>query len=237
MDNAPSELWIFVVGSGTTIALMAMTCLIFVWHQKKLVAQARSWGLFLLDAQERERQAIARDLHDDLIQRLWVAQMELEKGKVAPALTTVTSVIVSLRGIAHGLHPSSLVRDDLASALDELVTNVRNAGSSEVELSVKADGVVNHEAAIALYRVAQEGLTNAHKYAHAQKIRVELTATSAVAILHIVDDGVGYDATESVAASLGVRSMRERMLLLGGSLTINSSPGQGTSIVASIPQT
>ena len=91
------------------------------------------------------------------------------------------------------------------------------------------------EVSLCLFRVAQEALTNAVRHASAPTIRVELTATTDGVELHIADDGIGFVTSESTGRGLGLRSIDERVRLVKGHLTVESRPGQGTTLQVQVP--
>jgi PAS domain S-box-containing protein len=217
---------------------------------RKSENELRALAGSLLSAQEDERRRIARDLHDDVTQDL--ALIAIELGKLAAnsggvdalhlalrALQArVTDVSQVVRHLSHGLHPSMLEDFGLAAALEVFCEEFGNVEGMPVDFQSDADeSGLTVLAAACLYRVAQEAIRNAWKHAHASHVRVELSNDGDLIRLAIRDDGIGIGGArpERWECGLGLVSMKERMRLLHGELVVQSSPGHGTDIIASIP--
>jgi signal transduction histidine kinase len=201
----------------------------------------------LIQAQEAERAIIARDLHDDVTQRMAVLAIELGRAEVsargarAETLRTVREGLVRLsediHSIAYQLHPSVLEELGLVEALrTECERRGRHGG---IDVTLDLDPVpagVEKDATLCLYRVAQEALSNVARHARARTASVVLRQIDGGLLLAVRDDGVGFVPGEPRArGSLGLVSMRERLRLVSGTLDIESAPGQGTVIVAWVP--
>jgi PAS domain S-box-containing protein len=202
----------------------------------------------LIQAQEAERALIARDLHDDVTQRMAVLAIELGRaessapGRVqAETLTTVREGLVRLsediHSIAYQLHPSVLEELGLAEALrTECERRARHGG---IGVTLDLDPIpaaVGKDATLCLYRVAQEALTNVARHARAHTASVVLRQIDGGLLLAVKDDGAGFDPGQARArGSLGLVGMRERLRLVNGTLDVESAPGQGTGIVAWVP--
>ena len=206
----------------------------------------------LLTAQEDERRRIARDLHDDVTQQM--AFLSIETGSVAAALPhefedatrrlrSVQARIVRMsdevRRISHGLHPSILEDLGLSAALEAFCEEFSKREGIPVEFAGDlGDERLSTIATSCLYRVAQEGLRNVSKHAHATRIEVELKSDGDQIELRVRDDGLGMEISKSdrrPRIGLGLASMKERMRLVKGSVVVRSAPGHGTEIVASVP--
>jgi signal transduction histidine kinase len=209
----------------------------------------------LLTVQEEERERLANDIHDELIQLLFGLRYELDvvmsklgegyevedellrmKGRIDQGLT-------ELRRILRNLRPALLDDLGLVSALKLLVRMVNESAGIRTSLDSN-DGVerLPAEIEICLYRVAQEALTNAVKHSGADSISLSLMIEDGYARLEIADDGTGFDNHEYTWVSpghngekLGLFGMRERIRNLDGSLTIDSKPGGGTRVSAVLP--
>jgi len=213
----------------------------------------------LIKTQENERQRIARELHDDVAQELSMARMGLDR---LPGLLTVSglcdtegvlagvrecssrlgSAITSLRDLAYDLLPPALDQLGLAEAAFRLCEELSARHGVEVDFS--ADGIealrLDFETSINLFRVLQEALANACRHAKCSHIMVRLVASHPTLILRIRDDGRGFDVQSRLPQALaekrmGLWSMRERIRLLGGRVTIRSRPGHGVLIKAEVP--
>ena len=197
----------------------------------------------LLRAQETERSRIARELHDDICQRMVLLTIELESlarnnggaAAAAEALTVAREVSNSLRELSHELHPTRLRLIGLVSALEGLCTELSRAG---VTIAYTYDNVPSAppDVMLCLFRVAQEALQNALKYSRATELAVDIRGTSNGLALTISDNGVGFDVEAAWGTGVGVGSMSERVQAAGGSLTITSRPEVGTRVMAILPR-
>ncbi len=201
----------------------------------------------LIRAQEDERQRLARDLHDDIGQRLSLliigldrlkhnlsVDMRVEREQVGVALEQASELATDIHGLSHQLHSSKLQHLGLNSALRELCLQMSRQHSIEVELFTgKVPWLVTEERSLCLYRVAQEALKNAAKHSGSSKIQVELEVQYGLLQLKVRDDGQGFDVN-NYEPGLGLASMRERMRMVGGTLEIHSTPGHGTEIVSRV---
>jgi signal transduction histidine kinase len=202
----------------------------------------------LIQAYEDERALLARELHDDLSQRLAVLAIDVGRaalaapdGAQADAMKAVREGLVRLsedvHSLAYQLHPSVLEELGLAEALRTECERLGRQG--RLDVSVKLDSVPNavgRDAALCLFRVAQEALNNVVRHAGARSATVDLRAMDGGLLLAVRDDGVGFDpASPGTGRSLGLASMRERVQLVNGTLDVESALGQGTAVVAWVP--
>jgi PAS domain S-box-containing protein len=204
----------------------------------------------LLNAQEDERRRLSRDLHDDVTQRL--AFLSVELGKLAveipDSLEATRATIRTLqdqtfqastdvRRLSHGLHPSVIEDFGLSIALEEFCTEFEKSQSVHVNFDgLIDDSRLDDAGAACLYRITQESLRNAVNHGHATEIFVTLSIAPECVELRVRDNGTGF-ATESarIKPGLGVISMKERIRLVNGKLTLSSNPGHGTEVIASVP--
>jgi two-component system NarL family sensor kinase len=204
----------------------------------------------LARAQEEERARIARDLHDDAGQRLALLNIDLERLKQSSvnhksslaqeleALAKVASEIASdVHNVSRRLHPSQVELLGLAKALDNFCRDFAARNSMEIRfVNERPDGKLPQEASLCLFRVAQEAVRNAHKHSGCHRALVELDEIAGSLRLRVSDEGAGFDPNSMDSnPGLGLLSMEERLHSLGGELTVNSRPGAGTCIEASIP--
>jgi PAS domain S-box-containing protein len=219
-----------------------------VSERKRVENELRDLSRRLIRAQENERALLARELHDDVTQRLAVlaiavgrAELSAPDGTVAEAMQEVRQGLMRLsedvHALAYQLHPSVLEELGLAEALRaECERRVRLGWR---DLSTKLDplpAVVGKDAALCLFRVAQEALNNVVRHAGECAARVTLRQVDGGLLLAVSDDGAGFDpAHPRKRMQLGLVSMRERVRLLNGSLDIESAPRRGTTIVAWVP--
>jgi PAS domain S-box-containing protein len=214
--------------------------------------ELRRLAASLLTAQEEERSRIARELHDDVSQRL--ARLELLiagirddigpeasviKGDLAHLSDEIAELSRDVRNLSHRLHPSMLDELGLAVALRALVETFASYWPQPVTFDMH--DVPDHvpaEASYALYRIAQEGLRNIQKHAPAATVNVVLSATAGDLHLTMTDSGPGFDqGGRPTERGLGLLSMHERALLAGGRFVIDSRPGNGTRIEVRVPLT
>ena len=208
-----------------------------------------SLGRRLIDAHEQERTWIARELHDDINQRLALLVIELEEWKqqvpesadfsthIEHARKRLFDISKDIQALSHRLHSSKLEYLGLATASKSFCRELSDQHKVWVEFT-HADVPRNlpSEISLALFRVLQEALQNAVKHSHAQVFKVELRGTPDEIYLTISDLGTGFDQQEALGnRGLGLISMRERLQLVNGALAIESKPGQGTTIRARVP--
>lgn len=144
--------------------------------------------------------------------------------------------MAEMRALIFELRPESLEAEGLIAALEKQAAAVRARHRLEVRASLCEEPESPPETKEAIYRLAQEALHNTVKHARANQIRVEMGCDSEFITLEISDDGTGFDPSEDFPGHLGLRSMRERVSHLGGSLEVDSAPGDGTRLRASIPR-
>jgi len=219
-----------------------------ITRRKETEAELRDLSQRLLQAHEEERALLARELHDDLTQRLAVLAIDVGRAEIAAAggpqaqtMSVVREGLVRLsedvHSLAYQLHPSVLKEIGLAEALRTECERVERQGRVALVVEIEpATAAVGKDAALCLFRVAQEALNNALRHAGARTARLVLRPLDGGLVLAVRDDGVGFDpARPKRGRSLGLASMRERLRLVNGTLDIESAPGQGTAVVAWVP--
>jgi len=203
----------------------------------------------LTRGQEEERARIARELHDDLGQRLalltiQLAELQQASLDVAPSLAQQLEtsrqlseeVCLEANLLSHRLHPSRLAHIGLTNALSRLCDEFARQGSMAIDFHHDAMPNLPSEVTTCLYRVAQEAIRNAEQHSGSRRVRVELAARSDAIVLCVSDSGLGFDATAVEGRSgLGLVSMAERVRSLGGAFSVQSAINRGTHIEASIP--
>jgi PAS domain S-box-containing protein len=204
----------------------------------------------LIQAQEEERSHIARELHDDINQR--IAALNWELCSLQPSLPdgqerrkkTLEGVIERLRGIgtdiqaiSRRLHSSHLEYLGLASAAEALCRELRVKQEVDVEFTCyEVPRDLPKDISLCLYRVLQEGLQNAIKHSGVRTFKVELQREQESVRLTISDKGAGFDThTAARSPGLGLISMRERTRIVRGQFTVDSEPGRGTTITCRVP--
>lgn len=201
----------------------------------------------VLRAQEEERLRIARELHDGLAQELLVVQIELRKYKylseaerqqaVERAAGLLGDCLTHLSGIAANLRPPALDELGLAAAMTAHCSDVQRTFGLKVVAHIHEAGPVQPNVALALYRIFQEAVSNACKYSRSDSIEVDLQRADGRLTLTVRDFGLGFDPAhpDIAGGGLGLVGMRERAEATGGTLTVESAPGQGTVVSVSVP--
>jgi signal transduction histidine kinase len=212
-------------------------------------SRLRALAKQVIQAGDRERASIARELHDSTAQTLAALLLELSvlagensdprlESRIARVRAIVGDVLDEVRLLAHTVHPRVLDDLGLVAALQLLARESMDRGSSLVEYAgpLKVEPL-DPACASALYRVAQEAVGNAMRHAQARTIAIRLNVANAEAELEIADDGVGFVPAdvERRRPGMGLFTMRERAALVGGRLTIESEALLGTRVVATVP--
>ncbi|HEV2791514.1 MAG TPA: sensor histidine kinase [Solirubrobacterales bacterium] len=219
--------------------------LAFLRMMRRLEAERRRAGSAALHAQEEERARVARDLHDEVNQSLTGLLLRLEAAREAAppeleAELTETKALANqamteLLSLARQLRPTALDDLGLAAAIGG---QVEQLARGEIKASLSVDGDfsdLDDDAQLVVYRVAQEALSNAARHSGAGNVEVRLRRIDAGGVvLEVADDGRGFAFDES-ERGLGIGGMRERALLVGGELTIESRPDHGTTVRLSVP--
>jgi signal transduction histidine kinase len=165
--------------------------------------------------------------------------LDTDPDKVREALAFILSLahdgLAEMRGLIAELRPDSLGEEGLVAALTRQAEQLGARRGVEIGLSLCAEPDLSLAAKEALYRIAQEAMLNAAKHAHSDRLNVRLGCQSDVCCLEVCDNGVGFDPLAPYPGHLGLRSMRERALSVGGTLTIVSVPECGTQIRAQVP--
>jgi signal transduction histidine kinase/ABC-type uncharacterized transport system substrate-binding protein len=235
---------------GTLAALLLQAALIS-WllyeHRQRRRSEAAAHALSsrLITSQEEERARIARELHDDVTQRLAALAIAAgrEERKVGPAggatMLSMRQGLVRLsedvHALSYRLHPSILEDLGLVAALQ---SDCDRFSQCPVRLELDDGDIperLPRDAALCLYRIMQEGLRNVARHAQASRVEVRLRCFDGGLQLSIRDDGVGFDTARRAGGSLGLASMQQRATLVGGKMHIDSGRGRGTTLVAWVP--
>jgi two-component system sensor histidine kinase UhpB len=198
-----------------------------------------------LAAQEAERLRVARELHDEIGQTLTAVTIQAERAAeedptlASAALRRVADAVRDsldeVRRIARELRPEALDDLGLVNALIALCSRIDAQDGMVVRRELQGKlPALSPDVELVIYRIAQEGLTNALRHSGARSATVSLAADAETLTLRVADDGQGMPA-DLPAGTAGISGMRERALLVGGRLSIESEPGQGTELQLSIP--
>jgi PAS domain S-box-containing protein len=219
-----------------------------ITERKQTEAALRDLSGRLINAHEEERARLARELHNDITQRL--ARLAIDAGSVgsradgvspAETMRSVRDGLVRLsediHALSYRLHPAVLEDLGLAEALKAECDRFSRQGAVPADVTLaELPSVVPSETALCLFRVTQEALRNVARHAKARTVKVSVRALDGGLQLAVNDDGAGFDpALQRDHPSLGLASMRERVRLVAGELDIESAPGQGTTILVWVP--
>jgi two-component system sensor histidine kinase UhpB len=227
---------ITVPGPASEVSLLAGT---FNAMLDRLEVERRESGRRTLSAQEDERRNLAAELHDDIGQTLTAMVLQLDRvaqrcddavrPDVADARDTAVALVEDIRSLARRLRPEALDTLGLVSAVTNLVDRLASQTGLRIERRIdRTLPALTPEADLVIYRVLQESLTNVLRHADATYASVTLTSDDDGVVLVVADDGKGFDLQD--VDQSGLRNMRERALLVGGTLAIAARPAGGTEI-------
>ena len=245
---------ILVIAFGC-LAIIFMTGIAINLHEWRMAdAKHKELTQRIVVAQEEERGRVARDLHDGISQILVAVKYTLElastqirkkekgvAGSIGKAADGLDMAIKEVRRISRDLRPSALDDLGLSPTLNILASEFSERTGIKVDINTVAfKNLLPKDAKTTLFRVAQEALTNIERHAHADRVKIELSAPCGEATLAVSDNGMGFnvngiDATRRPLAGIGLRNMRERVEHHSGELRILSS-AKGTTIEARLPK-
>jgi signal transduction histidine kinase len=226
-----------------------------VTEERKMQDNLRFYLKEVLQAQEEERKRISRELHDDagqslllLIHRLDALTSDPANKLSKPAKDKVTrlhglavKILDGLRRYSQELRPAILDHMGLVAALGWMAENLNREQRTKVSIEVRGTEYhLSPEANLVLFRIAQEALNNVKKHSGATKAVVKLEYAPQKIIVTVTDNGKGFELPERLSdlaslGKLGLTGMEERARLLGGTLKVQSKPGEGTTITAELP--
>ena len=203
----------------------------------------------LIEAQESERARIARDLHDDIGQRVTVLAMALSQVKnmlppgndarayVESIQKQTVEIIADVQALSHELRPPRLLHLGVVAAMQGFCQDLAVKHSVDIDfVSKHVPSNVPSDIALCLFRVLQEALHNAVRHSQVRRFEVQLHATMNAIYLMVRDEGVGFDfEAASRGEGLGLSSMKERLKLVGGELFVKAQPAAGTTVLARAP--
>jgi signal transduction histidine kinase len=220
-------------------------------ERKRAEAAFRNYSRLLLEAQETERQNIARELHDQIGQLLTAIRINLQNvrdsSKTAKSetltdegMTLVDDALGQVRDLSFQLRPSLLDDLGLIAALRWYADRYRQRTGIKTKRVIELAGQrLPRQLETACFRIVQEAMTNVARHGGAKKVVINLRMLNDEIFLSVKDNGCGFDSrsmnSRSFPIRLGLRGMEERALALGGRLEIESAPGQGTEIRAYFP--
>lgn len=211
----------------------------------------RALATAVIDAGDRERASLARELHDSTAQQLAALVLQLSAAARESTDPIVTERLDSMREMAkatleevrllsHTVHPRVLDDLGLAAALKKLGREIGGVSGIDIHVTSETYGqTLPATAAAVLYRVAQTAVHNVVKHAHARHVELHLAIEGSNAVLEVIDDGQGFDVddAEERRPGMGLFTMRERVALAGGRFEVHSTYGTGTRVTAVVPIT
>lgn len=226
--------------------------MIDITERKQTEEALRDLSGRLITAQEEERRRIARELHDDLNQRMALLSIELEqlgqkmpekesdlRRRIQNLRTNAQEISTEIHRLSYQLHPFKLDHLGLAAALKSFCEEISASQGLKIEFHYKGfPATLPADVTLSVFRIAQESLRNVTKHSGARRAQVVLDKTDAAVRLTVSDAGGGFDTgSGTMKRGLGFISMRERLRLVGGEISIHSQPGRGTRIDVLVPLT
>jgi PAS domain S-box-containing protein len=221
------------------------------WRLRQSRERLRNLSGGLQSRLEEERTRISREIHDELGQALTALKLDLslirrslvsgghaeQSAKIQEVERAVHRIIRTVRRIATDLRPGVLDEIGIAAAIEWMAKDFQNRSGIVCAVVLKeADTIADPVVATALFRIVQEALTNVLRHASASRVKVRLERKDDVLIAEVRDNGIGVAEGRVIdATSLGLIGIRERVLLLGGSVEINGKPGKGTLVRVTLP--
>ncbi len=251
-DVAPQSVVNMIMQARVSVTgIVALSLGTAVGAARRLAAVHRRLALELQSAVDVERTRLSHELHDDVAQRLAALKMQLQLDARCPdagspassasSVAIVDDLLVNVRSLSHSLRPAPFDSGQLLPALTALArTESNRSGLSVVVDSRAAEWSIPHDVELACYRVVREALTNVAKHARASHVAVSLSCHTDRLTFSVVDDGRGFDVGPTTRQAvrdghLGLVGMRERVGHVGGTLTVSSTPGAGTTITCLVP--
>ena len=211
--------------------------------QEQLNRQQKEQAIAIMETQEQERKRIAEDIHDSLGHLLSTAKLNLQalpadqQKNYVPVVNLLDQASVEIRNISFNLMPKALEEEGLVPALYELADKIRQSKLFDVMIQVHdmENFQLDKQTRYNIYRIVQEAVNNILKHANAHEITIQLIRHGEVLSIMIEDDGKGFDKQLLKQAGRGLRNITARSEWLHGNITIDSSPGRGTTIAIEIP--
>ncbi len=239
--------WAFLSACVALIAILVALGVALVVYQRRFVSLHRKYADGLIEAQEEERAWVAREVHDDALQRILVLIHELDgwaegavpatPERVQALRSELEDLSASLRQMAYRLHPAFHDQGGLVPMIHRLAGDMLHAGGLKVDVRSVAEAMpgLSAEQSLVVYRIVQEALNNVVRHAGSAWAVIEIGCRDNVIELRVEDYGAGFDATRPPRRGLGLTSMAERARAAGGSLSVESNPGGGTRVQLLLP--
>ncbi len=245
---------IYIVGTFGMIILAGAIFFFFVTYQKRLLIkeleinrikseQQEEMLKNTINAQEKERKRIARDLHDEVGAMLSVVKLNINrfekksghadsKELAQETKTYIDEVITQVRRISRDLMPPSLEKLGLYFALEDLTAWIKKAGQIDLEIWKSGEPFrFDVKKELAVFRIIQELLNNSIKHSRASKIEINIRFTSKGMAVFVRDNGVGFELKKMVKTGLGLQNLESRAQIIGAGFKMKSRPGKGTMAI------
>jgi signal transduction histidine kinase len=248
--DSATIVWLFVSAGLALVVILVALGVALVVYQRRFLAMHRSYAEGLLSAQETERAWVAREVHDEALQRIMLIHYELggwteqplwkpeERDKRLGALRgELEELSTMLRRMAYRLHPVFVEHQGIAGLLKRLAADMDHAGGLHVEVRdrLTSDVRLTPDQSLTVYRIAQEALTNVVKHARSPTATIEVWRTDHLLEMQVADYGAGFVANGNRPHGLGLTSMAERARSAGGMLSVESYPDGGTRVHLRLP--
>jgi signal transduction histidine kinase len=197
----------------------------------------------VIEAEERERQRIARELHDGVGQQLSAARLHLSalEGKFDPsqtkeelllnnAISMMDDAVKEVRSVAHAMLANALLKQGLAGAVRDFIQKINSGGLIKIELEISGlDQKLDSTVESMLFRIIQEIMSNIIRHSGANQVTIQLHRQESELVLMVEDNGIGFD-TSAAFSGAGMQNMKSRVEYINGIFEVDSSPGRGTTI-------
>ena len=253
MSSSGSLFWTYLAGVLAVAVILAALGVSMVIYQRRFLSLHRDYAQKLVAAHEEERAYVAREVHDDALQRVAMLQHDViqwidaqpagataDRSRAEAVRRELEDLGVMLRRVAHRLHPAIIEQGGLLPALSQLADDASRVGGMRVATKFAATShqvLLGREKALSLFRIAQEALRNTAKHSGAKAAEIAVEFTKDELAMTIADTGQGFDLSDARhAAGLGMISMKERARLADGKIDVWSKPGTGTTIRVTVPR-
>jgi signal transduction histidine kinase len=218
-----------------------------IWQENRIIEEEKR-SKAVLESEENERQRLARELHDGVGQLLTATKLNLslannseykeKENTLQNAINVLDDSIKEIRNISHNMVPDVLLRFGLQKAIEDFSNRINQSKKIEIifECNNFNENSLNDASKLMLYRIIQEAVNNAIKYAEASQLNIQLSADDAEISLLMEDNGKGFDVIKAnEKGGIGLKNMQLRTNYLKGKLIIDSTPKNGTTIIVEIP--
>lgn len=219
-------------------------------HQQELMKLQEIRSQAVIDAEEKERQRIGKDLHDGVGQLLSAARMNVanlenvflqqpvqQQTNFKNAVDLIDESVKEVRAISHNMMPNMLIKSGLAKAVREFIDKIASTGKLKIELqTIGLDQRLNQNTENILFRVLQEIVNNIIKHAQASHVSIQLIRHDNEIVLMVEDNGVGFDVKKiNTFDGIGLKNIQSRVEYLNGTVDFDSQPGKGTTVNIQVP--